>query len=98
MKPVMTAAAAAFFAVAAKADDTINNVVPYIHELNGNAHLIISPSTRIESIANGDAIRYTATIRADNKLKEGTAVFRIAVSTEEEEFVTLRDFSIGLGK
>lgn len=86
------------FELANSTGRTINNVVPYIHELNGNEHLVISPSTRIESIANGDAIRYTATIRADNKLKEGTAVFRIAVSTEEEEFVTLRDFSIGLGK
>ena len=86
------------FELANSTGRTINNVVPYIHELNGNEHLAISPSTRIESIANGDAIRYTATIRADNKLKEGTAVFRIAVSTEEEEFVTLRDFSIGLGK
>ena len=86
------------FELANSTGRTINNIVPYIHELNGNEHLAISPSTRIESIANGDAIRYTATIRADNKLKEGTAVFRIAVSTDEEEFVTLRDFSIGLGK
>lgn len=86
------------FELANASGRTVTNVVPYIHELSGNEHLNISPSTRIEAIPNGDAIRYTATIRADNKLREGKAVFRISVSTEEGEFVTLRDFSIGLAK
>jgi len=86
------------FELANASGQTVTNIVPYVHELNGNEHIAISPSTRIEAVPNGDAIRYTATIHADKKLKEGKAVFRIAVSTNESEFITLRDFSIGIGK
>lgn len=77
---------------------TINDIIPDIYEVNGNSHLTISPATRIEGLRSGDAIRYTASVRADNRIKEGTAYFRIAVSTDGSEFITLRDFSIQMQK
>ncbi len=76
----------------------VYNVVPSIFEVSGNEHIEVSPSTNIESIAHGDAIRYTATMRADSRLKAGTATFRIAVSTDGSEFLRLRDFSIATAK
>ena len=86
------------FELANLSEETVYDVVPYVSEMNGNDHLRISPTTRIESINHGDAIRYTATVKADNHLKEGTACFRIAVSTEAQEFVTLKEFSIATEK
>lgn len=86
------------FELANASGGMVYDVVPYISELSGNEHIEISPSTSIEAIANGDAIRYTATLKADSRLKAGTATFRIAVSTDGSEFIRLRDFSIATAK
>ncbi len=86
------------FELANASGHAVTNVVPYISEIQGNEHINISPSTSIESIPDGDALRYTATLRADSRLKAGTATFRIAVSTDGSEFVRLRDFSVPTAK
>lgn len=86
------------FELANASGQAVYDVVPYISELSGNEHITISPSTSIETIAHGDAIRYTATLKADTRLKAGTATFRIAVSTDGSEFVRLRDFSVTTSK
>ena len=86
------------FELANASGQAVYDVVPYISELSGNEHITISPSTSIETIAHGDAIRYTATLKADTRLKAGTATFRIAVSTDGSEFVRLRDFSVATAK
>lgn len=76
----------------------LHNVVPYIAETNGNPHIYLSPSTRIERINPGEGIRYTAMIKTDNRLKAGTARFRIAVSCDGQDFVTLREFELTTAK
>ena len=86
------------FELANASGQTVYDIVPYISELAGNEHISISPSTSIETLAHGDAIRYTATLKADSRLKVGTATFRIAVSTDGSEFVRLRDFSVATAK
>lgn len=86
------------FELANASGQTVCDIVPYIQELSGNEHIEISPSTTIEALPNGDAIRYTATLRADSRLKAGTATFRIAVSTDGSEFLVLRDFSVATAK
>lgn len=73
---------------------TLHNVVPYISEINGNPHIYLSPSTRIERIRPGEGVRYTALIKTDRRLKAGTARFRIAVSCDGQDFVTLREFDL----
>lgn len=82
------------FELANTSGHMVTDIVPYVFETNGNEHLELSPTTRIESIRNGDAARYTAHVKADKKLKSGTAYFCIQVSTEGGEFVTLRTFSV----
>ena len=82
------------FELANRSGREIMGITPFIDELNGNEHLHISPSTRIESLNAGDAIRYTATIRADKSLKDGEAQLRVAVSCNEGDFVPLYNFSI----
>lgn len=84
------------FELANTSGRTITDIVPYVFETNGNEHLELSPTARIESIRNGDAVRYTAHVKASSKLKAGTAYFCIQVSTEGGDFVTLRTFSVEL--
>lgn len=76
----------------------IFDVVPYVYEVNGNSHVTLSPSTRIEVVKNGDVVRYTCSLRADNKLSNGTLKFRISVSCGDNDFVTLREFSLPSSK
>lgn len=59
---------------------TLHDILPMVSELTGNKHLKISPNLHIESIAPGTGVRYTATVLADKRLKDGQAVLRIAVA------------------
>jgi len=86
------------FELANSSGRTVTDVVPYVFESNGNDQLEISPTARIESIRNGDAVRYTAHVKASQKLKDGTAYFCIQVATDGGEFVTLRTFSVATAK
>lgn len=56
------------------------DLIPSIVEVTGNSHIMISPSARIENIAPGQTLRYTAMVKADNSLKDGTACFEMSVS------------------
>ena len=68
---------------------TLHDVQPMVNELTGNKHLHISPNLHIESIAPGTGVRYTATVLADKRLKDGQAVLRIAVAHHDREQETL---------
>ena len=50
-------------------------VQPAVTETTGNKHIFVSAPIIIEKIAPGKGIRYTAMVKADNKLKDGTAHF-----------------------
>lgn len=58
--------------------DPIYDVQPTVVETTGNKHIFISPNMHVECIDPGKGIRYTAMIKADNRLKDGMA--RICVS------------------
>lgn len=55
---------------------TLYDVRPHVEEVSG-AKVYISPDARVESLAPGKGIRYTAMVKADRRLKAGTAVFRV---------------------
>ena len=57
---------------------TLHNVQPIVTEETGNKHLAISPTIHVEQLEPGKAIRYTALVRADRRLKPGNAVIRVA--------------------
>lgn len=61
--------------------ETIYDIQPMVVEATGNRHLYISPGVHVEKIAPGQGIRYTALVKADNRLKDGSA--RICVSVIE---------------
>lgn len=57
----------------------VYRVQPSVMEVSGNKHIHVSENILVESIAPGKGIRYTAVIKADNRLKDGTALIRIGV-------------------
>lgn len=61
-------------------NDYIYNVEPVVQETTGNKHIYVSSPIRVEQIAPGKGIRYTAMVKADNKLKDGNAQFLVAVN------------------
>lgn len=73
------------FEIMNRSGHTLHDVQPLVSELTGNKHLHLSPNLHIESIAPGTGVRYTATILADKRLKEGQAIIRIAVAHHDCE-------------
>jgi hypothetical protein len=63
----------------------IFGVQPAVAEMTGNKHIHVSENIMIESIPAGKGMRYTASIKADNSLKDGQAVFRIGVFHRNKE-------------
>jgi uncharacterized protein YcfJ len=73
----------------------IYRVQPTVAEITGNRHIIVSQNVMVECIMPGKGIRYTAAIKADNRLKDGEAVFRIGVTQGNQEVSSqTREFPI----
>lgn len=58
------------------------DLIPSVVEASGNSHIRISPSARIENIAPGQTLRYTAMVLSDGNLKDGKARFEASVSLD----------------
>ena len=82
------------FEVINRGNQPLTDVVPTVIESNGNRHIFISPSMHIESIAPGEGIRYTAVIKADNRLKEGNARFCVSVIQGGKAISKVSEFNI----
>lgn len=71
------------------------HVLPMVRELTGNKHIRVSENVLVESIMPGKGIRYTAVIRADDRLHDGEAMFRISVFQGSKEMASqAREFRI----
>ena len=68
------------FEIANNTDAPIYDVYPLVEEATGNRHIHISSNVRVESIAPHQAIRYTATLMADNGLRNGQIEVRVGVA------------------
>ena len=64
---------------------TLYDVQPMVYDVTGNKHLHISPNLRVESIAPNSGVRYTATILADKKMKDGTAKIRVGATVNNQD-------------
>lgn len=73
---------------------TLYDVVPTVIETTGNKHIFISPSVHVESIAPGHVIRYTAMVKAANRLKNGTACFCVSVIQGGKTISKVNQFDI----
>ncbi len=83
------------FEVRNNSSETLYDVQPTVMETTGNKHIYISPSIHVESIAAGKGIRYTAMVKADSRLKDGTANFLIAVAQGNNRITSpVKEFNI----
>lgn len=74
-------------------------VQPSVAEITGNKHIRISENVLIECILPGKGIRYTAVIKADDRLKDGEAVIRIGVFQRNKEITSqTREFLMKTSK
>ena len=55
------------------------DVQPTVVETTGNKRIHISGTIHVEKILPGKGIRYTAMVKADKRLKNGCAAFRVYV-------------------
>lgn len=65
------------FEVRNTSSSVLYDVQPIVEEVSGNKHIVVSPGIHVEQILPGKGIRYTAMVKADNRLKDGSAQFRI---------------------
>jgi len=72
--------------------DIVNNtnkpvydVSPIVEDVTGNKHVAVSPALSIEKIGPRQGIRYTATIKADKRLKNGEILLRVGVKQGQQE-------------
>lgn len=60
----------------------IYNFMPTVVEADGNKRIYISPSVRVENILPGQGLRYTATVKAGKRIKDGE--IRLLVSAQRD--------------
>ena len=72
----------------------VYNVVPVVETVGKVKHIGISPSVMVEEILPGEGIRYTASIHAGNRLKDGEVTFRVAVADENGVICDSQEFTL----
>jgi hypothetical protein len=74
-------------------------IQPSVAEVTGNRHIRVSQNVLVESLPPGKGIRYTALVKADDRLKDGEAVIRIGVFQRNKEITSqTREFTIQTSK
>lgn len=58
---------------------TLYDVRPLVRETSGNRHIQVSQGISVERIEPGRGVRYTAMVKADNRLRDGSASFMVSV-------------------
>lgn len=72
----------------------VYNVVPVVETVGKVKHFGISPSVMVEEILPGEGIRYTASIHAGDRLKDGEVTFRVAVADENGVICDSQEFTL----
>lgn len=70
------------FEIYNETDAPIYNFDPSVVEAEANKRIYISPSVRVENIMPGQGLRYTATVKADRRIKDGE--IRLLVSAQKD--------------
>lgn len=83
------------FEVMNRSSMMLYDVQPTVFDVSGNKHIHISPNLHVESIAPNSGVRYTATILADKKLKDGMAIIRVGVTQGNKEITSqIKEFTV----
>lgn len=57
--------------------NTLTDIQPIVVETTGNRRIAVSQSIHVERISPGSGIRYTAMVKADRRLRNGSSSFRV---------------------
>ena len=82
------------FEIMNEGQNPVYDVVPIVETVGKVKHIGISPTVMIEEILPGEGIRYTATVYAGSKLKDGEVTFRVAVSDENGVICDSQEFTL----
>jgi len=74
------------------------DICPVVEETTGNRRIYISGSIRVEKILPGRGIRYTAMVKADRRIKDGTAHFKVYAARGGDVVTEVLDFSVDTEK
>lgn len=72
----------------------VYNVVPTVAEMTGNKHIYISQPISVEKIGAYKGVRYTAMVKADNRLKYGTIKLCCSVLQNGEAISKVTEFNV----
>ena len=82
------------FEVMNRSQHTLYDVQPAVIEATGNRHLTVSPGVLVEQIEPGKGIRYTAVVKADSRLKAGSAKICVSVLQGSRVISKVSEFNI----
>jgi len=82
------------FEVMNRGEQVLYDVQPTVVETTGNKHIFISPGMHVEKIAPGKGIRYTALVKADNRLKDGRITICVSVVQGNKAISKVSEFNI----
>ncbi|HEY9551119.1 MAG TPA: hypothetical protein VIQ97_02435, partial [Prevotella sp.] len=82
------------FEVMNRSNEVLYDIQPTVLEVSGNKHLYVSPGMHVEKIAPHAGIRYTALVKADQRLKVGTAKFCVSVVQGNKAISKVSEFNI----
>lgn len=72
----------------------VEEITPYIYEVNASKHIHISNPSIIDHLEPGDLIHYVIQIRTDSRLQEGKATFCIELANPEGLTIPCREFDL----
>ncbi|MGM9705264.1 MAG: hypothetical protein ACI3YB_04650 [Prevotella sp.] len=75
-------------------ESVLDNVRPVVLETTGNKHVYISQDVLIEHLAPGRGIRYTAMLKADERLKNGNVNVCISVLHGDKNVSKVNELTI----
>ena len=76
----------------------VYDIQPTVRDVTENKQLYVSPSLHVESIAPGKGIRYTAIVKADNRIKQGTVKICCSVLQGDRAISKVSEFNIEVRK
>ncbi|MCI2079673.1 MAG: hypothetical protein LKK01_01745 [Prevotella sp.] len=82
------------FEVYNRGNQALYDIQPTVVETTGNRHIFISPSIHVEKLMPGKGIRYTAIVKADNRLKKGMAKICASVVQGNKAISKVSEFDV----
>ena len=82
------------FEIYNKGMQPVYDIVPMVAEMTGNRHIYISQAIRVEKVDSHKGVRYTAMVKADNRLKNGSIKLCCSVLQNGETISKVTEFNV----